>query len=1103
MNVILGKSKTGKSKTVYDLIDKDIQDKKEVILFVPSQSRLLAENEYMKYQKKQGIIGFKITTISNYIISSLQAVNLNLSDKYISKLDRKIIILKCLNEQKDNLVLFKNSVSKEGFLDILDIYIDLCRKQNINIDDIDFGNISNEVIKEKLSEILLIYECYIKKISERFIDSTDQINLFLESVLINKDISNFSIYFDGYNNFNQSEIKLIEALEKKSSNLTITLDTDISSVEDISSNNTNEIFETVNTTFKTLLKISNKLGKHLNNKLLYESPKNIDKDISLVVQRLFSNDSFKNKIETEKIKLLLKKNIYEEIQEISKVISCKVKQGYRYNDFCIYTTDIDMYSNVVSRVMYQYGISVQTDEKVLIKDSKLCNYIKMLLKLIGQNVSIEKILEILKLELNDIEKEQISTFENYVKEFNINMYILRQEFILNNDKNDDKIYDLAQLNNIRKKVIEIFLDDSITKKEKLSAEEIIIYIYNHLTKNNVIQKFNNIIENEFEKDAYGITKSNIQSQTWDKICEIFDSISKVYENSPITINEFLNIYIASIKNTYLKTIPSTKDQVILADINTSKIGEKKICFFVGATENNLPKVQGQDILFSDSDIDVLDKNGINIKKTSISKLNMQMFNIYQAMNTATEKIYFLIPTSTMDGKSLRPSSLISKIQNITNIVLEGDITNTIDDVKIENIYSKEAAFEYMINLINKLETKSQITDNLKERYLNELSVIYEFFSKEENFNNILEYKKNDNNLSKDTLELIYKNTLNTSISKLELFKKCPFSYYMQYILKINPLKDFEINKIDIGNFMHSIIEKFSKYLMENNIMYHEIIDANDILKFNYKEVLDNLIEDELENKFKNKVHSVKYEVTKLKLLNTMQKVVCTIAKGFNQSEFIPYGYEIEFSKKGKFRPIQIELEDGRNIELIGKIDRLDTLVCEGKKYVRVIDYKSSSKDLNIKDIKEGISLQLITYINAFAENKNYLPAAMLYFNLSNKLINLKDYISDGEKIKSEVIKALRMKGIFLQDVKIIEKMDNKLYDSNERLIDISKSSVQKGSLKTLDEKQFNELCIEAKNILKKLATEVLKGVVKIDPNKNANQCKYCNYSSVCRKKSCL
>ena len=434
-----------------------------------------------------------------------------------------------------------------------------------------------------------------------------------------------------------------------------------------------------------------------------------------------------------------------------------------------------------------------------------------------------------------------------------------------------------------------------------------------------------------------------------------------------------------------------------------------------------------------------------------------------------------------------------------DVKIQSNILSELNETNINSIYSKNEILEYMLELINNVKI---------EDYTNEkISSIYEYINNDIQYNTLLNYIKNDDNLNKKNLEKIYGDKFDTSISKLELFKKCPFSYYMKYLLRIEPRREFEISSLDVGSFMHEVLEEFSKYLFENNITWQSLL-----LNEEWNEKLDEVIEKKLNANLGNKKQSIKYEILKEKLINTMKKVVKVIATSFNQSEFVPYGYEIEFKEGKLFAPIKIKISENKTMNIIGKIDRVDVLRANDNMYVRIIDYKSSKKDLKLEDIKDGISLQLITYLDSFIENVNkiekqkeninkVLPAGMLYFNLSDKLINLKDYINDEEKIKDETIKALRMKGIFLKDLKIIEKMDKKL-STDKRLIDISKTTLTKDNTnRELSEDEYKNLFVQTKNILGEIGKEIISGVVRIRPNKKCDYCKYCNYSSVCRKQS--
>lgn len=75
LELVLGKSKSGKSQYLYDKIDENLNSSNN-ILFVPSQFRMVTEENYINYQQKSGIINLNITTMSEYIKSNLKNLNL-------------------------------------------------------------------------------------------------------------------------------------------------------------------------------------------------------------------------------------------------------------------------------------------------------------------------------------------------------------------------------------------------------------------------------------------------------------------------------------------------------------------------------------------------------------------------------------------------------------------------------------------------------------------------------------------------------------------------------------------------------------------------------------------------------------------------------------------------------------------------------------------------------------------------------------------------------------------------------------------------------------------------------------------------------------------
>ena len=107
VNCILGKSKTGKTTHIYNEIKDNLDNGNKVILFVPSQARAKAEEEYMKILGVSGIIGVNVTTISEFIAEETKLQNLHIDENFLSKLDRKIILTQVIRENPNLFDVFK------------------------------------------------------------------------------------------------------------------------------------------------------------------------------------------------------------------------------------------------------------------------------------------------------------------------------------------------------------------------------------------------------------------------------------------------------------------------------------------------------------------------------------------------------------------------------------------------------------------------------------------------------------------------------------------------------------------------------------------------------------------------------------------------------------------------------------------------------------------------------------------------------------------------------------------------------------------------------------------------------------------------------------
>ena len=199
VNCILGKSKTGKTTHIYNEIKDNLDNGKKVILFVPSQARAKAEEEYMSILGVSGIIGVNVTTISEFVAEETKLQNLHIDENFLSKLDRKIILTQVIKENPELFNVFKKVKNYPGFLDILDIYMDLFRKSGLDFENLEVST-GDKRTDSKFEEIKNVYNKYFEKMSSKYTDAKDEMDMFLSNISKSSWFENPSslyVYFDG------------------------------------------------------------------------------------------------------------------------------------------------------------------------------------------------------------------------------------------------------------------------------------------------------------------------------------------------------------------------------------------------------------------------------------------------------------------------------------------------------------------------------------------------------------------------------------------------------------------------------------------------------------------------------------------------------------------------------------------------------------------------------------------------------------------------------------------------------------------------------------------------------------------------------------------
>ena len=295
--------------------------------------------------------------------------------------------------------------------------------------------------------------------------------------------------------------------------------------------------------------------------------------------------------------------------------------------------------------------------------------------------------------------------------------------------------------------------------------------------------------------------------------------------------------------------------------------------------------------------------------------------------------------------------------------------------------------------------------------------------------------------------------------------------------------------------MHETIDLFFNRLRNKEIKIEDITDEQ------IKTIVNDIIDEELQlNKNYIFTSSEKYKLLVLRLKRIVAKALKYIIETLNQSKFDILGTEVEFGQKGKYKPIILDLDDGKRIEITGKIDRIDIGKNDNGKYLRIIDYKSSSRNIDLNEVYAGLQIQLLTYMDAVCKEEDAISAGVLYFNLLEQMIKSDKRIESNE-IEEKIKANFKMKGLILANINVVKMHDKNLISGASKLIPayIDKSGNLSKKTNGITEEQFIELQKYISKTIKEISMEILSGKIDLNPfYKNGNTpCKYCTYKAIC------
>lgn len=1103
LRFIIGRAGTGKTTLcMEEIIRQQNTGTKRQVLIVPEQFTSQAERDLIEKTGRNAILTAEVLSFGRlaHRVFSKKGIG---SRVPLGDIGKSMALRKILLQEKDHISYFQSVMDKPGFIDHLGLTISEFFQYRISpemTETLADSETLSHSAKEKLKDLTLIHRSYLEFLKQEYISADETLGLLAERLDDSLGFEHTEFWLDGFYGFTPQEYSVIRRLLQVSAQVNITLTMDKNSFYGAFLPVSAPFYEPY-VTKKKLAALAEELGLKPVSPTILEENKRAETQSLKNLEREYFYHFFKKTSLSESVHITACSNLQEEIRfAAGKILRLVREENLRFRDFAIMTNAMERYEKNIRGILAEYEIPCFIDARRETASHPLVSLLTAFLDILVYDFKYDAMFAYLKSGLTQLTTEEIDILENYVLAYGIKGYKWKQDY-WDYGLVREGAEAIEAINTLRETVMAPFSPFlELSKTKKLPFRSFISLLMEHL---NTLQAAETLESWANEASADGnLNRAEEHRQIWQLVMDVLEKADDILGKEELTLPEIAKILEAGLEKCTMGVIPPTADSLLVGDLERSRLPEIKYLFVLGVNEGVLPSPAMAQGIFTETERDLLTAQGMELANGGKRKVFEENFLIYRGLTKPSRGLWLTYAAADNEGKEQSPSSLIENLQKLDEaLTIEPMQGFTLEET------SPEAAFHLLGSEMRKHSEETPISPLWQD--------IYSFFDENKNWENRLMMLKKGigktgrpERLAPRTAKALYGKNILSSVSRLERFAGCPFSFFAEYGLKAEERRLYQLHTPDLGSLFHEVLELFSNKLEEDSIQW------TDLTKEHTKDLIETCVDEaapRLSDRILMESAANKYLIRRLKRVSV--KAAWALVQHLQMGDFTPAGYEVGFGIHEALPPIVIELGDGGSLILNGKIDRVDLLDAEGTRYVKIIDYKSGNKTFSFQDIYYGLQLQLLIYLDAYLKyykktGAELKPGGVFYFRIAEPTLALDKEVS-AEQIEKTLFENMKMSGLLLQDDAIIESLDHSLRPERTKGLSGTSAIVPVGFTKKgeysstsnlASEEQYEAILQFVTQRTREIGEAMKAGIITPLPFKDRDRspCSYCKYRSICR-----
>ena len=1106
LQLVIGESGSGKSTWVIQKVmrDADAHPDRHFIFVVPEQFTLQTQRDLVMMNPRRGILNIDVLSFKRLAVRVFEETGTD-TGEVLSEIGKTMLVRRSAGMVRGNLKLLGQSLDRLGY--VTGIKSQLSEFAQYDLGQAEIAAMAEktrgkELLKAKLEDLRVLQETFDTYLREKYITGEQILGVLADVCADSRLIRESTFVFDSFTGFTPLQEKVLSKILRYSQDVTVTVcadpaadlfgpvfEYDLFALSHKTVSALVRLAREAGTAIKTPVRLSGENGRFRRNPQMNMLQKNLFRYRS-------GGGKVKGGEQEECIRIVCMENPAAEVAAAAAFILELVRdKEYRYRDIAVIAGDLPSYQKHAIRVFKEMGIPCFIDHTLMLRRNKAVHFIHALLEIGTGHFDYRSVMALLRCGVLPFEREKIDVLENYILAGGIR-YRSDWEKTWTGPQRSFDAAEIEMCEGIRetlmtalKPFLDLFLTGSHTVREYVTV------LYETLCTFSLAEAM--IREEEKARNAGDESRAKEYHQIYGAILSLLEEMDDLMGTDLLSAKEFSAILEAGLGEARIGIVPPSLDQVQVGDMTRTRLAHVKYLLFLGLNDGWIPgKGTGGGIL-TELERSWLKEEGFALAPGERENSLIARFYLYLILTKAEDGLYLSCSRSDGQGRALRPSYLLGAIEGIEGLkTVRPDQTGGDDEGCTLNC-GRDALEEYG-RLLQAAGETGRISPRLLQSaaYLKESDFALTAGRMWEKTFASPELK----NLSPGLAKELFRDA-DGSVTRLELFSRCPYEHFAQYGLKLKEREIWQVKMTDIGTFFHEVLYLYARTLREEHTGWREVLPARQ------KELIRACIAQLTEEKFSGRFEeSARAQGLLRRLEEIAGRTVWAITNQLRAGSFEPAAFEISFDEFQAPEAVSLKLKDGTKLRLRGRIDRIDVCESEDTRYIKVVDYKSGNTVFDLSDIYHGLSMQLAVYLHAALKleralypDKKVIPAALLYSRMKDPIIEDSD-----EPAENAILKQMRPDGLVNRDDTVLALLDRRLDIDNPGKSLVVPVERKKSGWLTVASSAADTMVLEniGKYAMDKMAencSEILEGEIRQIPGKwkNRTACDYCLYRDVC------